>query len=432
VNADQAVTFGAASVPAAAPARVIVPAAEEAERDSLRPMLLRTGLLLLASWAVVSLVPAFSWMTGDIRFYSHWGHDVWRGLMPYRDFRLEYPPGALFSFVLPEFARQLSPVRLSYAFWFRVEVLALWAPMLYVTAWTLRRLGASRPHMWLSLVVTAAFPLLLGNVAASRYDVWPALLTALTVAALVAERPRLACALIGTGIVAKLYPVVLLPIALVVLWRRDRVRGVLEGAGVALGVCLAGFGLFLARAPEGLWHGIWRQLSRPLQIESSAASLWAFAHVVGGLHVHPVKSYGSDNIVTHGSGLAASVSGLLVGVALIAVWTRFARGRAGADEIVVAVAAAVTGYLAFNKVFSPQYLIWLLPLVVLVRGRLGQFAIGLFVVATVLTQFWEPFLYPPLLGYHTLECLLLVVRDALIVGLFVLLLRADRTGTVPA
>ena len=346
--------------------------------------------------------------------------------MPYRDFPLEYPPGALLSFVLPEAARQLSPVRLSYAFWFRVEVLALWAPMLFATAWTLRRLGANRAHVWLSLVVTAIFPLLLGNVSAARYDVWPALLTALAVAALVAQRPRLACALIGAGIVAKVYPVVLLPIALVVLWRNDRVRGVLEGAGAALGVALAGFGLFLVRAPEGLWHGMWRQLSRPLQIESSAASLWALGHVVVGLHVHPVKSYGSDNIVTHGSSLAASVSGVLVAAALVAVWVRFARGQAGSEEIVVAAAAAVAGYLAFNKVFSPQYLIWLLPLVVLVRDRLGQLAIGLFVVAAVLTQTWEPFLYPELLRYGTLECVLLVLRDVLVVTVFALLLRGHR------
>jgi hypothetical protein len=50
----------------------------------------------------------------------------------------------------------------------------------------------------------------------------------------------------------------------------------------------------------------------------------------------------------------------------------------------------------------------------------------------VLAQFWEPFLYPGLLHYATLECLLLVARDVLIVALFVLLLRADRIATAPA
>lgn len=428
MNADQAVALGTAPARAAETSRIPARVAKYAERRAFWPILPCASLLLVACWAVVAFVPAFS-QIGDVSFYAGWGRDVWSGSMPYRDFQLEYPPGALFSFLLPEGARQLSPVRLSYVTWFRVEVLAFWLPMLFATAWTLRRLGADRAQLWLSLVVTATFPFLLGSVSAARYDIWPALLTALAVAALVGERPRLACVLIGAGIVAKLYPAVLLPIALVVLWRRDRVRGVLEGAGVALLVSLAGFGWFLVRAPEGLWHGIWRQLSRPLQIESSAASLWALAHVVGGLHVQSVNSYGSDNLVTHGTRLAASLSGVLVVAALVAVWARFARGPAGSEEIVVAAAAAIAGYLAFNKVFSPQYLIWLLPLVVLVRNRLGQLVTGIFVAAVVLTQMWEPFLYWQLLRDQTLVSLLLFARDVLVVALFVLLLRGQRSAT---
>ncbi len=50
-------------------------------------------------------------------------------------------------------------------------------------------------------------------------------------------------------------------------------------------------------------------------------------------------------------------------------------------------------FVAFGKVLSPQFLIWLIPLVPLVAGRRGVVASGLLAVAAVLTQIWFPFRY---------------------------------------
>jgi hypothetical protein len=52
------------------------------------------------------------------------------------------------------------------------------------------------------------------------------------------------------------------------------------------------------------------------------------------------------------------------------------------------VAASVCAFIAFGKVFSPQYLVWLVPLVALVRGRRGMLATGLLVVSFILTNLW--------------------------------------------
>ena len=53
-------------------------------------------------------------------------------------------------------------------------------------------------------------------------------------------------------------------------------------------------------------------------------------------------------------------------------------------------AAAVVAFVALGKVLSPQFLIWLAPLVPLVAGRRGLRASVLLVVALVLTQLWFP------------------------------------------
>ena len=88
-----------------------------------------------------------------------------------------------------------------------------------------------------------------------------------------------------------------------------------------------------------------------------------------------------------------------------------------------ASAAAVCAFVAFGKVLSPQFLIWLIPLVPLVRGRRGVAASALLAVALVLTQLWFPFRYWELvLHFGTLESWLVLVRDLVLVALFATLL----------
>jgi len=74
--------------------------------------------------------------------------------------------------------------------------------------------------------------------------------------------------------------------------------------------------------------------------------------------------------------------------------------------------------LAFGKVFSPQFVIWLVPLVPLVRGRRGIAAGGLLASALVLTQLWFPHHYWELAdGFAQRESWLLLARNLAIVAL---------------
>ena len=77
-------------------------------------------------------------------------------------------------------------------------------------------------------------------------------------------------------------------------------------------------------------------------------------------------------------------------LAVIALWILFATRRGYPEELTAASAAVVAAFIAFGKVLSPQFLIWLVPLVPLVLGGLGLVAAGLFVLVLVLTQLWFP------------------------------------------
>ncbi|TMK33623.1 MAG: hypothetical protein E6G64_03610 [Actinobacteria bacterium] len=67
-------------------------------------------------------------------------------------------------------------------------------------------------------------------------------------------------------------------------------------------------------------------------------------------------------------------------------------------------------------------MIWLIPIVPLVRGRRGVLASGLLAVALVLTQLWFPFHYWDLARHLDAgPSWLLLARDALLVALAVVL-----------
>ena len=63
---------------------------------------LAVGLgVLAASWATLHLPPFEGYQIIDTPVYQEYGEAIASGQVPYRDFALEYPPGALPMFWLP-------------------------------------------------------------------------------------------------------------------------------------------------------------------------------------------------------------------------------------------------------------------------------------------------------------------------------------------
>ena len=100
-------------------------------RSSFLPAELRGPLIagagvFVAAWSFVSFLPAYGdWLFGDVRFYDNWANMMSNHLVPYRDFNLEYPPGALPMFLVPVYLRKLAGYYSTYYFWFRIELLVV-------------------------------------------------------------------------------------------------------------------------------------------------------------------------------------------------------------------------------------------------------------------------------------------------------------------
>jgi uncharacterized membrane protein len=243
----------------------------------------------------------------------------------------------------------------------------------------------------------------------------------------VTGRDRLGLGLLGVATMAKLYPAILLPLALVWVARRRGGQEALVGLGVFLAVVVAIALPFAILSPGGLWHSVTTQLGRPLQIESLGAGLLLAAKQLGLYDATVVSTHGSQNLDGTLPDVFASVETALGVAALIAVWVFFARGRVERDRLLVASAAAVVAFIAFGKVLSPQFLIWLIALVPLVAGTVGITACWLLAAALVTTQIWFPYRYWDVVALQPVGWLVLL-RDLLLVALFGLLLAAIRPG----
>jgi len=391
--------------------------------DLRRPALLGAALLV-ASWAFISFTPVFSvWLFGDARYYESWGGWLAAHLMPYRDFNVEYPPGALPTFVAPVYLRKLFGYHGTYYFWLRVEILVFALLVLAAMTWALARLGASRRRAYGVLGAAGVAPAVLGPIAFFHFDYWPSMFAVAALAALLYRRGVLACALAAAGAAAKVYPVLLLPFALFELWQRGRWRAVATGVGAAAAVLAAAVLPFAIVAPHGLTWALNREAVRPLEVESVGAGFFAVAHSLAGLHLHIVLSGGgSHGIAGPAARMVSTALGIAMVAVLAAVYVRYYRSPRAAEDLVVACATVVVTYVVFSKVFSPQYLLWLVPLVLLAGGRRGMRASVLLFVILGVTQIFEPYHYVEYFHMRAAWLSLLVcARNLLVVGLLGLL-----------
>jgi uncharacterized membrane protein len=357
-----------------------------------------------------------------VHLYQGFASAVFDGRVPYRDFFMEYPPGALAVFLPADVAGAHH-----YNAAFKALMALLGAATIVVVALLLVRLGASRARLWTSLLLLALAPVALGPISLNTYDAWPAFLTVAAVAVLLAGSAVAAFALLGLAFAAKVYPVVLLPVACVFVWRTAGRAALARALAAFATVAVAVVVPFLALAPHGLAESFRAQAGRALQIESLGGSVLGVSDRLGWYAATVVHRTGHaisyDLVGSLPRALAAASSVLQAAAVLGAAWL-YLRGRDEPRRFVVACSAAVAGFLAFTRFFSPQYLVWLLPFVAV----LGPLEWVLTAVALVLAQVWF-FHYRDVFalgGYVWL----VAVRDVLVVVLFLVVFARLRRRTV--
>jgi hypothetical protein len=348
---------------------------------------------------------------GDVHLYHTYGERMAHGEWPYRSFFDEYPPLAqpLFRFVtvLPG----------SYATAFRVvmTLCGMAALALLVAALAVRR---ARP---LRLAVAAGAagvaPMLVGPIFLNAYDLWPAFLTAAALLAFVRGRERTTYLLLALAVAAKLYPIVLLPLALIETWQRGGRERLRTALAWFLGVLVVVHLPFAFMGPGGLRFSYWVQLKRGLEIESLGGGVLLVLDRLGIHHVETAaEPPGSTNVAGGLGDAVGALSSLAALAAILLVAWLYLRSRE--RRPLLAAAAAVLAFVAFGKVLSPQYVDWLVPLV----PAAGAAASGVLLAALGLTRVVFDHFHSPggPAGEHYKQALAwwVLVRDLLLVALY--------------
>ena len=314
---------------------------------------------------------------------------------------LEYPPLTLLIF---------SPVLLAPLAWYPMTFAVLMALVAIFIYWLLLRYAPR------GAALAFAGYLLLGAWATGegRFDLVPAALTLICVIAAHRKRWALAYIALALAFLLKIYPLLFLP-ALFIAEQQDAGRL----SSPQQPVTLAALPAALWRTLRGFRHWYWEnaviffvivvgvtgffafldfqgavlsQLSyfadRPVQVEASASPLlFLAAHF--GVASHTAYTFGSINIV---SPLGKPVS-LVFDVLLVLgyLYVIFLQWR-GKLEVTQAFIAILLVFIVTGKVFSPQYLMWVIPLLVY-TGAYTRFWLVVWGLLSLLTTIIYPYLY---------------------------------------
>jgi hypothetical protein len=394
--------------------------ARAAAAGPVRPALVVLVTLALTLVALVGVLPHLryglhGYFSSDVGNYQSYADAIGQGLKPYLDFDVEYPPLAVPLFRLPGAGIPIEIYKRRFSIEMDVAVLLAGA-LVALSACALWPRGR-RPY--LAGAFYALGVALIGALIVNRYDAAVALVVAAFVFCLIRRWHTAAAVALGVGFALKITPVALLPLVLLLAGRPRRWVWPLVGFAAA---ALAGFWPYLFTAPSGVWYVFQYHLQRPLQLESVLGAPMMLGQALGADWVEVGASYGSQQLIARGADLAADLSGVLTFGALVVVYVvimqRRAHLRAAPYEVPLAVLTLLLALLAFGKVLSPQYFIWLVPVLALVAAKdwlLGT-AGG---VLLAMTQAEYPTLWGHVSNLDRPFVALLVARNLLLVATFV-------------
>ena len=350
---------------------------------------------------------------------------IMQGSLPYRDFSLEYPPFALFFFLIP---RLFTANYVTYAVLYGIEVFAfILIGLILVYQIALQR------HLspWKLMAVYTLGILAIGPITGQHYDIFPGVLVLLSIYYFWQEKQGLSWFLLALGTLTKIFPAAIAPLYLInYLYRRQYRQigtGVLTFALTSLVILLP----FLIISPASLFNLYNYHAERGIQIESMYSSVMLVLDKLNFISIHPTFAFGSWNVAGSVENFLAGISTILLVLALLAlyagIYRRLRVEKAQVTDIGSWSFMTVLVVLITSKILSPQYLIWLIPLLPLVSGRFRYAVWVIFVVMGGLTYYIFPHAYLKLIDFNTLPVIALLGRNLLLVAMLVLVwFSADR------
>ncbi len=365
-------------------------------------------------------------LTGDVKLFFEYSSKIFQGLLPYRNFTVEYPPGALVFFTIPRlFGSTLDGYRNAFA----AEILVFDLLALYFLEKLSRSLSV-KPAI--TLIVYTLLILAIGPILIYRFDLIPAVMVLASLYFLSQKKFGLAWAMLAAGVITKIYPVVIAPIFLIYeLSQRGYKATIKEIASCALWTEII-IAPFFILSPSGFVNSFTLQMQRGLQLESTYSSFILLLQNLGITEVYiktTITPLATSNIVSDTASVLVKVAPVIMAAALFFLywlfyrryWNKFKTNYNVSHEdtanVIYYAFLAVLIFVLTTVVFSPQYLIWFLPIAPLIT-RPKKYVIWLALVFTAILTYYEfPLHYNLLQAGDPKLVYVLVARNILLIAL---------------
>lgn len=333
---------------------------------------------------IIALITSIWWPlgAGDTDVYQHYSEMIWNGLLPYKDFGIEYPPGVLPFIVL---AHPIGLLFGSYA----VGFMAIATAILSFLLWHLYKLGGQKAMF---LLIGLILPLL--QFVYFQLEIFAGIALYGSIYLLSRKRFQYSAILLAIATLIKAYPLVCLPALLFAVPAHKRRLYLL----VVVAVLALGILPFLLLSPGGLWSSLTYHSGRPLQLESGPAAIGFIADVFGNT-ASVIHSHASLALVFPGADFLNVLSSfLLIGglvIGSVFLWRKRPKPALGSLFMLLI-------FLIFFKVGSPQFLIPLILISILAirelpadmrRTLLLRVAMISLVVFMTYLEFYSNFFY---------------------------------------
>jgi len=333
---------------------------------------------------------------------------------PFHALPPEYPLITLVPFTIP----LLAPTQ-----WYQVVFAICMAIVAGIIYLILKRYRSR------SAAIAFAIYLVLGSwaTAEGRFDLIPAGFTLGAIILAGRARWKWAFAVLALATLFKFYPAILIPPFLIAQQMQSKERWLAwsrwSALGAFIGICMVVTLVSLILNVANTIVPLTYFQNRPIQVESFPATLlWLGGFL--GYPVHYIFTFQSLNFLSPLANKVSLLSTLLLGAGLLFTFWLQWRGKI---DLYMACLLTLLILLVTGKVFSPQYLIWVTPLIAFVGKSNWKWLVSWGIVAA-LTTFIYPYMYvdiPHITTYYPV----IFVRDLLILAIVsVLLFNAARAS----
>lgn len=389
-------------------------------------------LLVLFKYDLINKLPLAH---EDLMIYMYYARLILEGYFPYSDFAPVYPPLSLVIFLLPKF---ITNTEHGYKLVFFLFMMLCELCCILLAIAIKRSVGGKRLDASSLIIFVLGYCVLfssLGHIGYIRFDLVVSLVILISIYAMVRDRYILGWLFLAVGIGIKGYPAVIAPVFFIYALSRTRTTIAIKQGAIGL---ISGSALvwipFVLRNAKGVLDVFTTHTSRGIEIGSSYATVlmvarW-FGHSISTRHATD-----SIEIVSSYADALSKFSIIMIFIAMIAVWAaagiafirRDPRLTLDSQFLIQYSALAILAFMLTFKILSPQFLIWFLVFVPLLRidhiiPRVLLWMLAM--AAGALTQVLV-FKFFILVELNSVLIAVQVLRNTLLISLFVLMLQNE-------